>query len=81
MSPLCRDTQNLSVDQGALERVLLAVKILRSSHDPTAESAVTQEEVDELKSLLWDDAAGLSLDQIARAVIQRETKRQEEDRS
>jgi hypothetical protein len=71
----------VNVDQGARERVLLALKILTSSYDPNAENRVTQEEVDELKSYLGDEAAGRSLDQIACTVIQREIKRQEENRS
>jgi len=71
----------LNVDQDAQERVLLALKILTCSYDATAEDSVTQEEIDELKSYLGDDAADLSLDQIACLVIQREIKRQEENRS
>lgn len=71
----------LSVDQDAQERVLLALKILTSSYDPNAEHSVTQEEIDELKSYVGDEAADLSLDQIACLVIQQEIKRQEEKRS
>lgn len=71
----------LNVDQDAQERVLLALKILTSSYDPNAEDSVTQEEIDELRSYLGDEAADLSLDQIACLVIQREIKRQEEQRS
>jgi len=69
------------VDQSARERVLLALKILTSTYDPNADNRVTQEEVDELKSYLGDEAAGRSVDQIACMVIQREMKRQEENRS
>jgi len=69
------------VDQGARERILLALKILTSSYDLNAENRVTQEEVDELKSYLGDEAEGCSLDEIACLVIQREIKRQEENRS
>ncbi len=71
----------LKVDQDAQERVPLALKILTSSYDSNAENRVTQEEVHELKSYLGDEAAGLSLDQIACTVIQREIRRQEEKRS
>jgi len=77
VSPLCRDTQN--VDRGALERVLLALKILRCSHDTNTEDRPAQEEVDELKSYIGDEDAGRSIDQIASIVIQREIKRQEEN--
>jgi hypothetical protein len=71
----------LNVDQDAQERVLLALKILTSSYDPNAEHSVTQDEIDELKSYLGDQATDLSLDRIACLVIQREIKRQEENRS
>jgi len=71
----------VNVDQGGSERVLLALKILTSRYDPNAENTATQEEVDELRSFLGDEAAGCSLDQIACMVIQREIKRQEENRS
>jgi hypothetical protein len=67
------------VDQGATERVLLALKILTSHYDPNAENRATQEEVDELRSYLGDEAVGRSLDEIASMVIQREIKRQEEE--
>ena len=70
----------MNVDQVARERILLALKILTSSYDLNAENRVTQEEVDELKSYLGDEAEGHSLDQIACMVIQREIKRQEENR-
>lgn len=53
--------------------------ILKSAHDPNTENSATQEEVDELKSYLGDEAAGLSLDQIARTVIQRETNHHEQN--
>lgn len=72
----------LNVDHDAQERVLLALKILTSSsYDRNADHSVTQEEIDELKSYLGDEAADLSLDQIACLVIQQEIKRQEEKRS
>ena len=70
-----------SVDQGARERVLLALKILTSRYDQNAENSATQEEVDELKMYLGFEAADYSLDQIACMVIQREIKREEENRS
>lgn len=70
----------LNVDQDAQQRVLLALKILTSSYDANAEDRVTQEEIDELKSYLGDEAADFSIDQIACLVIQREIKRQEEKR-
>ena len=69
------------MDQGARERVLLALKILTSRYDPNAENSGTQEEVDELRLYLGDEAADCSLDQIACMVIQREIKREEENRS
>jgi hypothetical protein len=69
------------VDQGARERVLLALKILTSRYNPNAENRATREEVDELKSYLGDEATDYSLDQIACMVIQREIKREEENRS
>ena len=81
MSPLCHGTQNARVDQDAQERVLLALKILTSSYDPNVENKVTQEEIDELKSYLGNEASHLSLDEVACIVIQREIKRQEERRS
>ena len=68
------------MDRGASERVLLALKILTSRYDANTEDSVTQEEVDELKSYLGEEAAGCSLDQIACMVIQREIKGQEENR-
>lgn len=79
MSSPCRNTQNLNVDQGALERVLLAMKILRANHDSDTEDRPAHEEVDELKSHLGDQAANLSLDQIAYMVIEREAKCQDEN--
>jgi hypothetical protein len=69
------------VDQGATERVLLALKILTSHYDPNGENRATQEEIDELKSYLGDGATGRSPDEIACMVIQREIKHQEENRS
>jgi hypothetical protein len=68
----------VNVDQGATERVLLALKILTSGYEPNAASSVTPEEVDELESYLGDEAAGRSLDEIACIVIQREIRRQHE---
>jgi hypothetical protein len=72
--------QTCDVDQIVTERILLALKILTSHYDPNVENRVRQEEVDELKSYLGDEAAGRSLDEIATMVIQREIKRQEENR-
>jgi hypothetical protein len=60
---------------------LLALKILTSHYDPNGENRATQEEIDELKSYLGDEATGRSPDEIASIVIQREIKRQEENRS
>jgi hypothetical protein len=54
---------------------------LTSRHDQNAENSATQEEVDELKMYLGFEAADYSLDQIACMVIQREIKREEENRS
>ena len=71
----------MNVDQSSRERILLALKILTSHYDPNAENHATQEEVDELKLYLGDQAAGCSLDEIACMVIQREIKREEENRS
>jgi hypothetical protein len=71
----------VNVDQSSRERILLALKILTSHYDPNAENHATQEEVDELKLYLGDQAAGCSLDEIACMVIQREIKSQEENRS
>ena len=71
--------QTVNVDQAAIERVLLALKILTSHYEPSAENRVAQEEVEELKSYLGDDGAGRSPDEIACMVIQREMKRQEEN--
>jgi hypothetical protein len=59
---------------------LLALKILTSHYDPNAEQRATQEEIEELKLCLGDEAAGRSLDEIATMVIQREIKRQEKNR-
>lgn len=73
-----RSAQTVNVDQDAMERVLLALKILTSHYDQNPQSRVTQEEVDELKSYLGDESAGRSPDEIACMVIQREIKRQEE---
>jgi hypothetical protein len=70
----------VNVDQGARERVLLALKILTSHYDPNPENSATQEEIDELKSYLGDEATGRSPDEIASMVIQREIKRQEKNR-
>jgi hypothetical protein len=70
----------VNVDQGPFEGVLLALMILKSTRDPNTASA-TQREVDELKSYLGDEAAGLSLDQIACTVIRGETKPQEQNHS
>ena len=69
------------MDQGARERISLALKILTSHYDPKAENGATQEEVDELKSYLGDEAAGRSPDEIACMVVQREMKRLKENRS
>jgi hypothetical protein len=54
---------------------------LTSHYDPNSENHATQEEVNELKSYLGDEAASRSLDEIARMMIQREIKSQEENRS
>jgi len=71
----------VNVDQSSRGRILLALKILTSHYDPNPENHATQEEVNELKSYLGDEAASCSLDEIARMVIQREIKSQEENRS
>ena len=69
----------MNVDQDAMERVLLALKILTSHYDQNPENRATQEEIDELKSCIGDESVGRSLDEIACMVIQREIKRQEEN--
>jgi len=61
----------------AIGRVLLALKILTSSCYPDEKNAVVPEELEELLSYLGDDARGLTTEQIACLVIQREIKRQE----
>lgn len=69
-----------TLDAATTERVLLALKVLTSSLDP-AEGNATQEEIDELRLHLGDEADGLLNDEIACLVIQREIKRQEETMS
>ena len=67
----------MNVDQQASERVLLALKILTSHYNLNDENRATQEEIDELKSYLGDEATGRTPDEIASMVIQREIKCQE----
>ena len=69
------------MDATTTERVLLALKVLTSSLDPRAEGNATQDEIDELRLHLGDEADGLLNDEIACLVIQREIKRQEEPMS
>ncbi len=68
----------MMLDTATTERVMLALKILTSSLDPSAEGIAAQAEIDELRSHLGDEAVDLADDEVACLVIQREIKHQEE---
>ena len=63
------------MDPTALERVLLAVKVLNSCLDPKGN--VTEDEIKQLR-LPSDEGLGLSNYEIACLAIKREMKRQED---
>jgi len=65
------------VENPSITRVLLALRFLTSG-DPGDGNGGAEEDLTELLAYLGDDATGLSSEQIACLVIQREIKRQDE---
>ena len=58
------------MDEAAIERLRIAVRILNLRYDPSEE--ITETEIETLKSYLGSDVTNVAVEEIAAAVIRRE---------
>ena len=73
MPQMACDIATLMLDEAAIERLRIAVKVLNSPYDHNEK--VTAAEIETLKSYLGGDLTNLSIEDIAAAVIRLELDR------